>query len=71
MGKEYYLKHVDVQFMAQHGKRLDEDNRRYIIKPILDAIVNLSIARSDKDITSEVTQAKAGLVAPNPCIQES
>lgn len=60
MGAQYRLRHVDIVFFASHGKRLDEDNRRYISKPILDALVNLGFAGDDKDITSETTQRMDG-----------
>lgn len=56
MGAQYRLCRVEIEFYAAHGKELDEDNRRYIAKPILDALVNLGFARNDKDITSETTQ---------------
>lgn len=56
VGIQYSLCHVEVEFHAAHGKRLDEDNRRYIVKPILDALVNLGFASDDKNITSETTQ---------------
>lgn len=47
---------VSVEFFAGHGQKLDEDNRRYIAKPILDALVNLGFSKSDKLFKSEVTQ---------------
>ena len=53
---QYRLRHVEIEFFANHGKRLDEDNRRYAAKPILDALVNLGFARDDKDITTETAQ---------------
>jgi hypothetical protein len=56
MVSKYRLSHCEVEFFAGHGKRMDEDNRRYVIKPILDAIVSLGLAHDDADITSEVTQ---------------
>lgn len=56
VGTQYRLCRVEINFIARHGKTLDEDNRRYIAKPILDALVNLGFASDDKDITSETTQ---------------
>lgn len=56
VGIQYRLCHVEVEFHAAHGKRLDEDNRRYVVKPILDALVALGFAGDDKDITTETTQ---------------
>lgn len=56
MGTQYRLCRVEIEFYAHHGQQLDEDNRRFIAKPILDALVNLGFARNDKDITSETTQ---------------
>jgi hypothetical protein len=54
--EKYMLRRVEVEFFANHGQELDEDNRRFIIKPILDAIVSLGISKTDKEIKSEVTQ---------------
>jgi hypothetical protein len=56
MGAQYSLRHCEVEFYASHGKVLDQDNRRYIPKVILDALVHLGFACDDKDITSETTQ---------------
>lgn len=65
MGKKYHLRHVEIEFFAGHGRVLDQDNRRYIAKPILDAIVNIGIEKDDKDITSDVTQ---GMDKANPIL---
>lgn len=56
VGEEYSLKHVEMEFWATHGHKLDQDNARYTIKVVLDALVNLGFAKDDKEITSEVTQ---------------
>lgn len=56
METQYSLRHIEIEFFANHGKRLDEDNRRYIAKIINDSLVNLGFARDDKDITTETTQ---------------
>lgn len=56
MGTQYRLSHVGMDFHASHGHKLDQDNSRYTIKVVLDALVNLRFAQDDKEITSEVTQ---------------
>lgn len=56
MGEEYQLCNIDVVFFAQHGKRMDHDNGRYVVKPIQDAATNLGLAQDDSHITSETTQ---------------
>lgn len=48
--------HVEIKFFAGHGQTFDEDNRRYIAKPYLDALTNLRFSTTDKNFTSEVTQ---------------
>jgi hypothetical protein len=58
MGAQYRLRHCTVDFYAGHGKQLDEDNRKFMVKPILDALVKLGFASDDKDITTETTQRK-------------
>ena len=52
----YKLTFVDMVFHADHGIELDEDNRRFIVKPLLDAIVSMGIAKSDKEIKTNVLQ---------------
>lgn len=56
MGAQYRLCRVEIEFYTKHAVKLDEDNRRYVAKPILDALVNLGFASDDKDITTETTQ---------------
>ena len=58
--KHFKLSFVDVVFHADHGIELDEDNRRFIVKPLLDAIVSMGIAKSDKEIKSDVLQRMDG-----------
>lgn len=54
--KRYRLKFVRVEFHAAHGIELDEDNRKFIVKPLLDSLVSLGLAKSDKEIKSDVHQ---------------
>ncbi|MDD4989651.1 MAG: hypothetical protein PHV42_04475 [Candidatus Pacebacteria bacterium] len=56
VGAQYRLRRVEIAFFANHGRKLDEDNRRFVAKPILDALVNLNYDKSDENITSETTQ---------------
>lgn len=56
VGAQYCLRRVEIDFFANHGKELDQDNRRFIAKPILDALVNIGFASDDKNISSETTQ---------------
>lgn len=52
----YFLCHVDITFCAEHGQLLDKDNRNYVGKPILDAIVDLGLAPEDSKIETHVDQ---------------
>lgn len=54
--EKYSLKHVHIEFFANHGQILDHDNREYIAKIFNDSLVNLGFAKTDKNITSSVTQ---------------
>lgn len=56
LAKRYRVKHVGVVFKANHGIELDEDNRRFIVKPLLDALVSMGLAESDKEIKTDVHQ---------------
>lgn len=53
---QYRLRFIEIEFFGNHGKELDEDNRRYSAKPICDAMVNLGFDRDDKNIKTETTQ---------------
>lgn len=54
--KRFKLTFVGVEFHADHGIELDEDNRRFIVKPLLDSLVSIGLAKSDKEIKSNVLQ---------------
>lgn len=54
--KRFKLVHVGVVFHAEHGIKLDEDNRRYTVKPLLDSIVSMGLAQSDREIKTDVLQ---------------
>lgn len=57
VGKAARLVAVRVVFTAKHGHKLDPDNASYAIsKPVADALVNLGIIESDKDLRIEVEQ---------------
>lgn len=55
--EEYSLKHVNIEFFAEHGKVMDSDNREYIAKTYIDALVQLGFSQDDKEVHSSVKQA--------------
>lgn len=57
VGKAARLVAVKITFRADHGQQLDDDNREYAgAKPILDALHNLGLLGSDKEIRCQVVQ---------------
>lgn len=60
MGKTHSLRSCRIEFFAQHGHKLDRDNKDYVQKVILDALVNLGFERNDENIKGKVHQRMDG-----------
>jgi hypothetical protein len=56
VGTRYRLRHVGITFHNASGKRYDPDNRGYVGKVAVDALVNLGFCDDDAEIETSVEQ---------------
>ncbi len=57
LGAQYKLVSCKIDYWCAHGKELDEDNATFSAsKPIADSVVNIGIARDDKDFKTQAAQ---------------
>ena len=54
--KTYSLRTIEAEFFANHGKRLDNDNREFLAKIFQDVLVNLNFERNDEEMQSKINQ---------------